>query len=63
MRLNPTRHRWRLIGIDFHRRWRGGNTRLDMSGYSMLSHHGFFTLEWAREPHVEYYRRVRAEYR
>jgi len=51
--------RWRLIGIDFHRRWRTGYTRLDMTGDSLLSHHGFYSLEWARGVFLSYYRDAR----
>jgi len=50
---------WKCIGIDFHGRWREGTTRLDLSGNSLLSHWGWFTLEWAREPYVDYFREVR----
>lgn len=52
--------RWKLLGIDFHWRWREGRTILDLHYDSMLVHHGFYSLEWARGPHIDYYRRVRA---
>lgn len=51
--------RWKLIGIDFHDRWRGGQTRLDLNGDSLLVHHGFYSLEWARGPHVGYFKMQR----
>jgi hypothetical protein len=53
---------WKLLGVDFHR-WRSGRTILDLSHNSMLVHHGFYSLEWARQPHVEFYRTVREKYR
>jgi hypothetical protein len=55
--------RWKFIGIDFHRRWRSGKTILDLSYNCLLSHHGFYSLEWARGPHIDHYRSVRAERR
>lgn len=55
--------RWKLIGIDFHRRWRSGRTILDLAYNSLLTHHGFYSLEWARGPHIEYYRGVRRSWR
>lgn len=51
--------RWNLIKIDFHRRWRGGITCLDLKGDNILSHHGWYSLQWARGPHIEYYRAAR----
>ncbi|MDB5606691.1 MAG: hypothetical protein JWP25_3591 [Bradyrhizobium sp.] len=51
------RRKWRLLGIDFHGRWRAGRTWLDSAGGDHLwSHHGFYSIEWARGPHLEYYR-------
>lgn len=55
--------KWKLLGIDFHWRWREGRTILDLCHNSMLVHHGFYSLEWARGEHVDYYRRVRAAWR
>lgn len=53
----PRRYRWKLLGIDFHKRWRAGRTWLDYAGGDHLwSHHGFYSLEWAKGPHLEYYR-------
>jgi hypothetical protein len=41
--------RWKLLGIDFHWRWRTGQTWLvNPDGNHMISHHGFYSLEWAR---------------
>jgi len=51
--------RWHLIGIDFHRRWRSGRTRLDLHGNSVLVHHGWYSLEWARGPYVNWFRSER----
>lgn len=53
--------RWHLIGIDFHRRWRSGETHCDcMNGDNRIVHHGWYSLEWARGPHLEWFRAVRA---
>lgn len=49
---------WKLIGIDFHRRWREGKTRCDLRGDNIIAHHGFFSLEWERLRYV--YRPMRA---
>jgi hypothetical protein len=38
--------RWRIIGIEFHRRWREGGTWLDMDRRHYLSHCGFWTIEY-----------------
>lgn len=57
------RGRWKLIGIDFHLRWRGGLTRLDINGDSLLAHHGFYSLEWARGEFTEYFRGVRRAFK
>lgn len=54
------RKRWKLLGIDFHKRWRSGMTWLDNAGGDhLLSHHGFYSLEWARGQHLEYFRASR----
>jgi hypothetical protein len=53
--------RWKLIGIEFHKRRREGYTRLDGTGNSLLSHHGWWTLEWARGEFVDYYRALRRQ--
>lgn len=53
------RGKWKLIGIDFHRRWRSGYTRLDLNGDSLLSHHGWYSLEWARGEHIEAFKAFR----
>lgn len=51
------RIKWKLLGIDFHARWREGKTWLDYAGGDHLwMHHGFWSLEWARGPHLEHYR-------
>lgn len=55
--------RWRLLGINFHWRWRRGRTILDLSYNSVLAHHGLYSLEWARGPHVDHYRRIRQTWR
>ncbi len=55
--------RWTFLGIEFHRRYREGRTYLDLSHCHMLDHWGWFSLEWARGPHVDYYRAVRAAHR
>lgn len=39
---------WRLIGIEFHRKYREGSTRLDLRNGHRLEHWGWFTLEWQR---------------
>ncbi len=53
--------RWHLIGIDFHGRWRSGWTRLDLRGNSVLSHHGWYSLEWARGPDIEWFKNIRRQ--
>lgn len=55
--------KWKLIGIDFHRRWRSGRTIIDLSYNNVLVHHGFYSLEWARGPHIDWYRADRASRR
>jgi hypothetical protein len=40
--------KWRIIGIEFHRRWREGGTWLDLGRRHYLSHCGFWTLEYKR---------------
>jgi hypothetical protein len=50
---------WKLLGIDFHWRWREGKTILDLRNESVLVHHGFYSLEWARGPHLNYFRAER----
>lgn len=53
--------RWKLLGIDFHWRWRSGMTWLDNAGGDHLwSHYGFYSLEWARGDNINYFRADRA---
>lgn len=41
--------KWKLVGVDFHRRWRSHATWLDrFNGCHVLVHHGFYSLEWMR---------------
>ena len=54
--------RWKLIGIEFHR-WRTGTTWLDrFRGNSVVEHHGFYSLEWARGENVEFCRALRQSF-
>jgi hypothetical protein len=55
------KHRWHFLGIEWHRRWREGKTWLDNAGGDhLLVHHGFYSLEWARGPDVDFYRARKA---
>lgn len=54
---------WKLIGIDLHRRWRGGATWCDChGGDNLIVHHGFYSLEWARGPNIDAYRSMRQSF-
>lgn len=43
------RHYWRMIGIEFHWRYREGGTWLDLRRNHYLSHWGFYSIEYERK--------------
>lgn len=46
---NAMRRHWKLVGIEFHRRYREGGTWLDHAGGNhYLSHYMWVTLEFRR---------------
>lgn len=48
---------WTFLRWHWHRKWREGKTWLDTAGGDhLLMHHGFYSIEWARGKHVEYFR-------
>lgn len=53
--------RWKLIGIDLHR-WRSGRTQCDLRGHNLIVHHGWYSFEWARGPHIEWFRSFRQSF-
>lgn len=40
---------WRIVGIEFHWRYREGGTWLDLRHNSYLSHWGFYSIEYERK--------------
>lgn len=51
---------WALLGFEINRRWHKGKTWLDTAGGDhLLVHHGWFSLEWARGPHVAHFKAIR----